>query len=513
MKIVLDKSLAGVRAVVIGSGPAGLGAAVALAARGARVRVLERDSVAGGRLAPRGEGVPLAAIDPFVFQPHVLGQLFALADLRLSDFVEFRPVEPVARLLLPSGETFHLHADPARLADEMGRLAPAAAERFLRDLPRWERQARIAEDHFLAQPGRGTARLRALAGFPPAWPFLAGTLRPGRLATRLRHRLPGAPLAEAFEVLAARHGASTRRLAAGFLPILFGELLHGCWVPTGGVAGVREALLRVCELLDIRVVTNASVERIQLENDVVRHVAGQGFKTLRADLVVSTIGLRPTLEELLTPSETRARALRRLGRPRPARSTFLMGLRCSASWETFDAPMTVIVPPDTEEMLRQLDDWSVPAARPPLIVTNLTVAGGGDPAGPETLLRVEAPMPPVSPRFRWSEQTTRQERDRLVRRLEEAGGTGLGGAITAEQIVTPGDLAERMGWPAGSLHGTTCHRRRGWLQRPGAVIPEFRGLLVAGAETHPGSTLPMLVLGGMLAAEVGAEAWPLTPPG
>jgi phytoene dehydrogenase-like protein len=120
-------------------------------------------------------------------------------------------------------------------------------------------------------------------------------------------------------------------------------------------------------------------------------------------------------------------------------------------------------------------------------------------------------MPPVSTRFRWSELTTRQERDRLVRRLEEAGGTGLGGAIAAEQVVTPAELAER-GWPAGSLHGETCHRRRGWLRRPGATVPEFRGLAFAGADTHPGATLPMLVLGGMLAAEVAADTWPPGPP-
>ncbi|MDK2972202.1 MAG: diapolycopene oxygenase [Candidatus Sumerlaeota bacterium] len=512
MKVVVDKNLEGAHVIVVGSGIAGLSAAIALSARGARVRVLERAADPGGRWAPlEADGFATTLADPIVTQPHVLGQLFALANLRLSDFLEFRAVDPFLRLVFADGATFDVHAEREAFAAEVALSSDAEAERLGRLWPRWEKSAHNAAETVFTVPGEGNALFRRLLAFPAGWPLAAAALTPWRGPRFSPHHFPKAPLPAVFDALAHSWGATAGRAAPQFRVALLNDLLHGAWVPTAGPRAVLDALLRVCQLNGIRIVTGACVRSLNIENGVVRHVAGDGFKTLRADIVISTIGIAETLETLVPACEDRTRALRRLRRQRPSRSAFLLFLRCRRRWPLFDeTPRLLLVPGERLEMNRQIDHWRVPAAKPPILVTNLSALNGTEDG--ETLLRLDVPMPPVSDRFRWSPETISAERARLLLRLEQHGADGLTDSIMAEAVLSPADVAARLGGGDGALFGPSAHRLNGWLTRPAQQSSEFRGLFFAGVDAHPGPGLPHQVLGGMLAAERAADAWQQSPP-
>ena len=78
-------------------------------------------------------------------------------------------------------------------------------------------------------------------------------------------------------------------------------------MPDGGMSGLVSALLQVATLLNIQVMTGCTVERIEWEASGVRGVSGEGFKPLRADIVVSTLGS-------ISTSEQQVRAHQRCGR-------------------------------------------------------------------------------------------------------------------------------------------------------------------------------------------------------
>lgn len=504
MKDVVRKELQGARAVVVGAGLAGLSAAVALAARGARVRVLEQAPAPGGRMRRFERG-------PYRFHlgehamtnPQVLGRLFVQADLRLSDFLEFAPLEPAARLMLPDGKTLDVFRDLDRLADQVARVAPRDADRLRRRWKPWERTARQFEEHFLSVPHFGSRDFAraATGGGAGAAVASASTVSLGRA---LREEFRSSAMAALFEYLAARHGTTIFRAPAGMLAPLALELMRGAWAPKGGFAALAAALVRVCEVLEIGIVCDARVERIELQDGRVRRVTGQGFKALRADLVVSTADPRVTVERLMARGEAAEKFAQRLESLPAGRSSLVVHLGCNRRWREIERAETVLVPEDLREAARQIDGWGVPAANALLRLVN--EGATADDAAPEMhcAMRAIVHAPTAGERFRWNDSNTARERDRILARLGKLGLERFESSIAEEFVMTPEDWASRHDLPAGSLYGCWTKAWRGWPRRAPHACPGIGGLYFAGAGTHPGATAPLAILGGMLAAEAAA---------
>ena len=93
------------------------------------------------------------------------------------------------------------------------------------------------------------------------------------------------------------------------------------------------------------------------------------------------------------------------------------------------------------------------------------------------------------------------EADRVVASL------GVGPRVVARAIRSPADLETQTGALGGAIYGVAPHGRLGTLRRPGPRVRGVRGLVRAGGTAHPGGGLPLVLLGGELAArEVMAQA-------
>ncbi|MCB2155808.1 NAD(P)/FAD-dependent oxidoreductase [bacterium] len=501
----MEKRLGETRAVVIGAGAGGLAAAIALAARGARVRVLERNPHPGGRLTPiEARGYRFDPAEPFINYPHVLGQLFALADLRLTDFLNFIPVRPTTRLVFPDGQTLDLWRDPHLLAKEVARFSKEDARRIPKFLAEMESFASVVEDHFWGTNGRGWRGPAFLAAHPRSVRHWRKLFSPFSLEHLLRRRFTHDRVRDIFRVLAMRPGGSPRGPAA--LAFLAGtEIRRGLWYPEGGMQAVLESLVRVATMLGVRFVWNARVENIEVEGDRVRRVSGQGFRPLRADLVVSTADPALTTGRLLSDGEPHKKLATRY-RPRKARhSGLLVMLGCSEQFEALGQPETVFVGGNPFEEARQIEKWRVAPSDPTIFVSAPSLL---DPSlAPEShhVLRLFAHQPPASNRFVWNEANADAERDRMLRRVEKAGAAGITESIQEEVVMTPPDFARTYGLTDGVLFGPSFSTRRGWMARPGTSVPEIGGLYLAGADTHPGPRLSDVITGGLLVASHAAS--------
>src|SRR5690606_14750565 len=129
----------------------------------------------------------------------------AMANQRLSDFLELQPLEPVLRLALPDGATFAVPGSLEALAAEVAHAAPEEGARLRKQAVRWQRLARAAGDIVFSEPGEGIAALARLAGRPAGWPLLAASFMP---RSRAWQAYPKSPLAAAFDGLAMSWGAT-----------------------------------------------------------------------------------------------------------------------------------------------------------------------------------------------------------------------------------------------------------------------------------------------------------------
>ncbi len=482
---------------MVGGGAAGLAAAIVLRARGARVRVLEQGPVVGGRLTPM-------VLGPFAFGsgeesfagPQILGRLFARAGHRLSDFVEFAPLDPAASLVFPDGERLAVHRSPDRLAEEIARFSKADAHRLETLWRKWESRARAVDERFTTQPGRGWRGLAECAASPRAWPFAASAASPRTLDGWVRRRFAGdRGMRQVFAWLASRHGVSPHRAPAGLAYPLIMDAMRGAWMAQGGVGAVREALLRLASLMDVRMTRDACVERIETENGAVHTVSGRGFKPLRADVVVAAMNPAKAAA-MLSPTEPIVAAAKRLERRRTGRSAFAISLilRESARIRS-DARETMLLGPGPREAARQIDGWLVPAASPDIHLYDYGESDGLHG------LRIVVQQPPQTARWRWSAATIAQERERVLKRLSKAGVDVRESNILEEVVLSPAEFAKAHGLAGGSLYGLWGGSWRAAFLRPPQSSPLAKGLYHAGSFAHPGAALHLALQSGILAAE------------
>ncbi|MBI1289765.1 FAD-dependent oxidoreductase [bacterium] len=419
MNLPIRKSLKGRRAVVIGSTPAGLSAAISLAVRGARVVVLEAGPVPAPALRPvTVEDWNFLPPAPPLTSPAILAELVSSAGLRLTDFVTLERDEVAAQIRLGK-EVVPIPHDPGLLAGELARIGELDT-RKLESL--FGRMGRLREG------ADGLLRARAMGIAPPL-----GALRmlPDLLDVRTEWRQAHARFPES----AVRTLLMSFHPLAGLMPTTrsnaywrwLGEfLLTGGWRVEGGHQELTRAMLRLCDLLSVRVICRAKVERVELKNGCVKQVvAGGGQKELAASLVVVADGLDaaryiPLVEELRGPRPAARQAL----------LTLYLGLNNKQDLET---PVTLLPSGEANEESRAIERWHVPAGIPSLAIMKCEAPEGEDLPEPEvspeedgeqatkTRIAVRAVVPAASSAWRWNEDQRDQEKRLIVERLDEAG--------------------------------------------------------------------------------------------
>src|SRR6516164_3802700 len=116
--------MTGQRVVVIGAGTAGLSAALALAAHGLEVIVVERSDRPGGKMREVELGGRRIDSGPTVFTMRwVFDELLGALGERLEDHVTLQPLRVLGRHAWTDGSRLDLFADEERTADAIGRFA------------------------------------------------------------------------------------------------------------------------------------------------------------------------------------------------------------------------------------------------------------------------------------------------------------------------------------------------------------------------------------------------------
>src|SRR5690348_10054696 len=109
------------RVVVIGAGMAGLAAALAIAAHGLDVTIVERGQRPGGKMREIViGGRPIDAGSTVLTMRWVFDELCASLGERLDDHVTLQSLQVLARHAWTDGTQLDLFADEARSADAIG---------------------------------------------------------------------------------------------------------------------------------------------------------------------------------------------------------------------------------------------------------------------------------------------------------------------------------------------------------------------------------------------------------
>ncbi|MGI8432017.1 MAG: phytoene desaturase family protein, partial [Chthoniobacterales bacterium] len=247
--------------VIVGAGPGGLAAAILLAAGGARVRILERLPLVGGRTSTiEAEGFKFDLGPTFFLYPRVLDEIFQAAGTSLEAEVEMVRLDPQYRLTFGAGGTLDCTAERAEMERQIATLAPQDAQGFSRFLEDNRRKLALMqpclENAFCGW--RSVLNLRLAKLLP--------TLRPHQSVDGyLRRFFSDERIRLAFSFQSKYLGMSPFRCPSLFSILSFLEYEYGVFHPLGGCGAITAALARVAKRIGVEIQLDEPVQEVVME--------------------------------------------------------------------------------------------------------------------------------------------------------------------------------------------------------------------------------------------------------
>jgi 1-hydroxycarotenoid 3,4-desaturase len=461
--------------VVIGAGIGGLSAAIALAAAGEAVTVLERQNAVGGKLRPvmindeSYDGCATVMTMKWVFE-----ELFALAGADFTQACPMTRLETYARHYWSGGQTLDLFADRQASADAVARFAGAKeAEAFRAFMA----NARIIHDS-LKEPFLKSQRPSpiSLAARMPIRHLLQ--IKPfDNLWSALQRHFSDPRLLQLFGRYATYCGSSPFSAPATLMLIAHVEA-EGVWQVTGGMAQLPIALQKLAEKLGVEFRFGVDVSRLAVEaGRVTAVIDGHQERFTCSNVImngdpnaVATGLLGDAAKSACDATSPRDRSL----------SAYVWCGKAKATGAAL-AHHTVFFSNDYKREFAEL------AQGPATDATIYVCDQGND----RKQVLINAPANPAV--------SVANCKNAIKHKLQSCGLTlDLDDATANEH--TPHAFSELYPGTDGALYGRALNSWNATFLRPQART-KLPGLYLAGGASHPGPGVPMAALSGMRAAE------------
>lgn len=490
------------KVLIIGSGMGGLATALRLAYQGFKVTILEKQARPGGRsniIEEQGYRVDtgptiLVMKDTFEDTYQAIGQDF-------NQRLNLIQLDPNYRIYYHDGSYLDLYANMAKLAREVERIQPGSAEKLFHFIGDSAMKYALGMDFV----DRNFDRITDLAN-PVALSRLLRTQAHKNLFKQVSSYFNNHKLTKAFSFHSMFLGLSPFEALAMYSLITYADLALGMWFPMGGIYSIIEDMVKLAGELDVRIVTNAPVDEILIQNGRatgVRLESGQEFKS---DLVISNADLPYTYRRLINSSHRRVYTDKRLDKMAYACSGFILFLGIDKQFENVRHQALYF----SKDYRANLDAIFKSKTLPEYPSFHMNIPTVTDPslAPPgHTLIYVLAPMPNLQGKIDW-DQAAPVIREKILDQLEHILDPEIREHIVWEREYRPTDWNRDINAEYGTAFGSLAHEFfQSSYFRPHNKARDIQGLYFVGQGTYPGIGMPMVQLSAKLVTERIIAEW------
>jgi phytoene desaturase len=482
------------RAIVIGSGVAGLSAACRLQAKGFSVTVFEANAYPGGKLSQFTLAGFRFDAGPSLFTvPDFLDAVFVAAGKNPRDYYRYKRLPTTCHYFFEDFTRFHAHTNPDQLAAEVTRQFGVPGERVKKYLAKSQFVYDTASTIFLQNSLHRvqTWLTAAVAKALPRIPFLGIFETMHRRNQRL---LSDKRLVQLFDRYATYNGSNPYQAPGILTSIPHLEFNIGTFLPEGGMYTITTALHTLARDLGVQFRFESKVDEIIVTNGKAAG-ARVGDEVIPADHVVSNMDVYHTYRKLLprvnAPEKT-------LAQERSSSALiFYWGIR--KHFPELDLH-NILFSSDYEAEFKALFETYTLTSDPTVYINITSKHVPGDaPAGCENwfvMINV-----PANKGQDWDDLITRS-RANIVAKINRLLGTDLEPLIACEQILDPRTIEARTSSHQGSLYGTSSNNRFAAFLRHPNFSKHIKNLYFCGGSVHPGGGIPLALNSGKIVSEL-----------
>lgn len=478
------------KVIVIGSGIAGISAAIRLASTGLTVDVFESNSYPGGKLTAFDQGGFRYDAGPSLFTlPELVDELFIFSGHNPRNYFNYERVDITCHYFYEDGTNIRAFADKSILKEEIDLKLGGFGSDTLRFLEESSRIYELTSTIFLK---RSLHRFENYLSLDVLKALVkAHTLHLTSTMNQVNQDyLKDEKLVQLFNRYATYNGSSPY-LAPGILSLIpHLEFNIGTYFPKGGMHQITLSLVKLAEMMEVTFHYNQEVDQIAINNRKVKGIRiNEDF--FPADLVVSNMDIVPTYKKLLPGLEEPRQVieqersssalifywnikkffpqlhLHNIFFSRDYRKEFHAIFK---RFELYDDP-TVYVhissKLNAEDAPEGMENW--------FVMINVPCNVGQD----------------------WDD-FIKIARNRILKKLSRLLKENIAPLITGESILEPRTIESKTSSYRGSLYGASSnHWLSAFIRHPN-FNSKVKGLYFCGGSVHPGGGIPLSILSGKI---------------
>lgn len=283
------------RAIVVGSGFAGLSVATHLAHKGFEVSVFEKNGMPGGRAQQfTAEGFTFDMGPSWYWMPDVFEAYFGAFGKKVEDYYRLTRLDPSYAVYFGKDHKMDIPADYNALKalfETYEKGSGAALDKFMAEAAyKYE----VGINDLVYKPGQSITEFID-------WRVISGVFRLqllSSISTHVRKYFKNPFLIELLEFPVLFLGAMPSKTPALYSLMNYADIKLGTWYPEGGMYDIVRAMVQLAEEKGVQITCHAPVSKIIVENGKAVGVEVNGA-THHADVVISSADYHHTEQKLL----------------------------------------------------------------------------------------------------------------------------------------------------------------------------------------------------------------------
>ncbi len=481
------------KAIIIGSGFAGLSAACFMAKEGWQVQVLEKHSIPGGRARQlKASGFTFDMGPSWYWMPDVFERFFNQFNKTVSDYYSLTRLDPSYRIYFKDGP-LDIPADYDALKALFEKIEPGSSKMLDKFMQEAAYKYKVGMNKLVYKPGLSVKEFADID-------LIKGVFRLdvfNSLKSHVAKHFHNSKLCELMEFPVLFLGALPQHIPALYSLMNYADIKGGTWYPQGGMYSIVEAMCSLAEELGVQFLFNENVTAINIKNGKATSVSTTN-DIYHADVVISAADYHFTEMQLLPEAyrsytqkywDSRVMA--------PGSLLYYVGLNKKLQGVThhslyFDASFEA-----HGKAIYTTKEW----AQDPLFyvsatsVTDDTVA----PAGCENLFLL---IPEAAGLTGDTEELRNYYFNIIVQRMEQHLQQSIAESVIFKQSFAHSNFINDYNAFKGNAYGLANTLMQTAILKPRCKSRKVRNLFYAGQLTVPGPGVPPSIISGEVVARV-----------
>lgn len=481
---------------VIGSGLGGLSAAIDLRSRGFSVDLYEKNAYTGGKAGSLNvKGFTFDTGPSILTMPFVLEKIMKKAGYDLEERLPLIRLEKICKYFFTDGTELNAFSDTGKFVDELDSKTSDKRQDIEKFLSYCAAMYSNAKDLFL---------FNSLEALPETFRSRPWDLFKVILSLDIFRTLHASHkkffkdpnTIQLFDRYATYSGSDPYKLPATLNIIPHVEYGLGVFVPRGGIRAIPAVLTDAVHKMGVAIYTEREVKKILLRGKTVTGIETRDGKR-EYDAVVSNCDVNTTYKELLSDKSSKRSV--RYGKMEPSSSAIVFYWGIKGLHGQLEANNIIFSSDYSGEFRQIFNERKIP--EDPTIYINITskyCPMDAPEMSENWFVLVNVPYDKGQD---WKNGTLKVK-ERVLRSIEKRIGSDISGKIVSEDVLTPPDISRNTLSNKGSIYGISSNSKMAAFYRQPNRSDIYKGLYFCGGSAHPGGGMPLVMLSGIITADL-----------